>query len=1086
MSTYTKDKNIYFLNDKNIAQSLDVVATSKVNPIPSLDLVNNLCATTNQISSNLVRDLSSYANDLSDALCATVDNRRKEDKSELSNVLSTYANSLCAQISTEISADRVSDKIELSNVLSSYTDSKIISLSSSLSNQINNEFVHISGDSITGSLAIDNALKVKNETYLYGKTYIYGNIIHGKDTKALEIDRGIVFGVNAIVKNEDSFVWNGNNDTEDYSSHSQGTFNINPLEGSRGFYIGEQTLSDIIKDDVKISSDNLSAQISSASAMISAWVYSDRKNDKSELSNVLSNYANSLCTQISIELSTDRLLDKAELSDVLSTYVNQLCSSISSCIISAGYAIYNDYDFTYDTNSHYLSIVLKDQNGNPFGKAIDATNFIKNRIVDHMEIKSPGDPGYDYDPPVGKVLRLYWKNAEEKLEFTDIQLKDIAEIYKPGDGISITEDLSISVIDYNGIVYCLNKTSVDVATLSNDTIPKIDDRLSSVEKYVEKLSFPVYGTIDTLSIDLHNLSDNISAEVNALSSTVIKTISVDLDENEAHVARLRTYADQLSGASGWIGDIPYLSGNIDRLRTEIRGAANFCGRATMSKYNPDWIDKSETNTISTFFKYAVNNGTEKPIKNGNIYEVKFTIAEGFSIDDPIYAADQYYDFDDGIRIAHNDFIIVHSPVGAVDIPLSELNKDSVKIISDVRFFEHYQLSNTVFANTPWLSGGNRLDAKYYSGISANGYNPEYIISTGHAISGNNDIGGNNHFLDGNNIFDGYNCIEQLSTCSLSTEKLSGCEIVANGISAYQLSANNLSAYRSDIYDLSVGNNLSVDGKLLIEKDATFNSSVSISDLLEVYGCVLISSNLGVNNALTAIGSDNKVDIENLSARTISVDWHDVKNSSNGYSLFDLSTALSNKIWIDDQVDHAVNGTSDLSIVKIAKDKFDEMVADEHSIMSGNTIYVVDSDYIDAYGQVITNLAMDKDDPSYMLGIAASKPYVDFVSNDISTTVDQNRIADKKELSNVLSTYANSLCASISSTVDQNRIADKKELSNVLSTYTDTKIEKLSNILSSISYAIKYDSILSNGITNDSDISTILSATVKIFNLLSSF
>ena len=95
MSTYTKDKNIYFLNDKNIAQSLDVVATSKVNPIPSLDLVNNLCATTNQISSNLVRDLSSYANDLSDALCATVDDRREEDKSELSNVLSTYANSLC-------------------------------------------------------------------------------------------------------------------------------------------------------------------------------------------------------------------------------------------------------------------------------------------------------------------------------------------------------------------------------------------------------------------------------------------------------------------------------------------------------------------------------------------------------------------------------------------------------------------------------------------------------------------------------------------------------------------------------------------------------------------------------------------------------------------------------------------------------------------------------------------------------------------------------------------------------------------------------------------------------------------------------
>ena len=94
---------------------------------------------------------------------------------------------------------------------------------------------------------------------MYGKTYIYGNIIHGKDTKALGIDRGIVFGVSAIVKNEDSFVWNGNNDTGDYSSHSQGTFNINPLEESKGFYIGEKTLSDIIKDDVKLSSDNLTA-----------------------------------------------------------------------------------------------------------------------------------------------------------------------------------------------------------------------------------------------------------------------------------------------------------------------------------------------------------------------------------------------------------------------------------------------------------------------------------------------------------------------------------------------------------------------------------------------------------------------------------------------------------------------------------------------------------------------------------------------------------------------------------------------------------------------------------------------------------
>ena len=1063
MSTYTKDKNIYFLNDKNIAQSLDVVATSKVNPIPSLDLVNNLCATTNQISSNLVRDLSSYANDLSDALCATVNNRRKEDKSELSNVLSTYANSLCAQISTEISADRVSDKIELSNVLSSYTDSKIISLSSSLSNQINNEFVHISGDSITGSLAIDNALKVKNETYLYGKTYIYGNIIHGKDTKVLGIDRGIVFGVSAIVKNEDSFVWNGNNDTGDYSSHSQGTFNINPLEGSKGFYIGEQTLSDIIKDDVKLSSDNLTAQISSASAMISAWVDSDRKNDKSELSNVLSNYANSLCTQISIELSTDRVSDKIELSNALSSYANSLWKDLSDTISTGNFANYDTFEFRSLTSEHALCIILKDNYNHSKSLSVDTTDFIKNRVLYKVEVVK------DATTEDKLVLRLWWSKEEydHQGQHTDIPVQDLTKIYKEGDGIAISEDLTLSVKDNIARSADLINTNTTVNKLSTETIPQISVNVKSIQDYVNTLSDDsiehkgiIWQLSDAITADVKNLK-TLSEEIGVISGNLTSNVDILSGDVETIKAFDNMLSTNVNGTP--TGIIPNLSAKLENIAQAIRTTANYAGKIQFNKYHPDFETiEGEKVYLSSIFEYFGYGTLTNPIKNGNIYEVIFDLpkdsvkndplSDYYTYDNPVFAADQYYDCID-FRLAHRDFIQIAINDSTITyIPLKDVAAYS-KVLAGARFYEAaYDIKNTV-----WLSGGNNDTAEYLDHVIRFENKPKFVVLTGHCISGNN------HFIDGNNIFDGYNLIEQLSTSALSAEK----------ISAYQVSANNLSAYRSDIYDLSIGNNLSVANQLSVDKAATFASTVQIKN------------NITVDNTLTATVTNKRVDIANLSTGTLTVDWKEVKHPT-GYSLFDLSTALSNKIWIDDQVDHVVNGTSDLSIVKIQKEDFDALVADEHSVMSGNTIYVVDSDYIDAYGQVIANLAMDKDDPSYMLGIAASKPYVDFVSSNISATVDQNRIADKSELSNVLSTYANSLCASISSTVDQNRIADKKELSNVLSTYTDTKIQKLSNILSSVSYAIKHDSILSNGITNDSDISTILSATVKIFNLLSSF
>ena len=71
-----------------------------------------------------------------------------------------------------------------------------------------------------------------------------------------------VMGVNAqaAAGTDYSFVWNGN-DVEAlgqyYSAHGKGSFNINPLSGISGVYVGEQTLADIIDSNVSSKQDAL-------------------------------------------------------------------------------------------------------------------------------------------------------------------------------------------------------------------------------------------------------------------------------------------------------------------------------------------------------------------------------------------------------------------------------------------------------------------------------------------------------------------------------------------------------------------------------------------------------------------------------------------------------------------------------------------------------------------------------------------------------------------------------------------------------------------------------------------------------------
>ena len=76
-----------------------------------------------------------------------------------------------------------------------------------------------------------------------------------------------------------AYAWNGDNSrSEDnpYTSHGEGTFNVNPAGGLGGFWIGEQTLEAILEDAVKDKADraSLAPEYSATSAYsVGAFVY---------------------------------------------------------------------------------------------------------------------------------------------------------------------------------------------------------------------------------------------------------------------------------------------------------------------------------------------------------------------------------------------------------------------------------------------------------------------------------------------------------------------------------------------------------------------------------------------------------------------------------------------------------------------------------------------------------------------------------------------------------------------------------------------------------------------------------------------
>ena len=98
----------------------------------------------------------------------------------------------------------------------------------------------------------------------------------------------------------------------------------------------------------------------------------------------------------------------------------------------------------------------------------------------------------------------------------------------------------------------------------------------------------------------------------------------------------------------------------------------------------------------------------------------------------------------------------------------------------------------------------------------------------------------------------------------------------------------------------------------------------------------------------------------------------------------LSNAIDHKVYIKNPTGDATlseGAYSDLSVIKLPKEEYEQKVID--GTLNESCLYVVSSDYIDAYGEPLCNLTM----PEGYEGVAVTKPYVDEKLGNVQTGVD---------------------------------------------------------------------------------------------------
>ena len=296
--------------------------------------------------------------------------------------------------------------------------------------------------------------------------------------------------------------------------------------------------------------------------------------------------------------------------------------------------------------------------------------------------------------------------------------------------------------------------------------------------------------------------------------------------------------------------------------------------------------------------------------------------------------------------------------------------------------------------------------------------------------------------------------------------ISSTVYVENGSDTFnQLSVIKIS--KSD-FDAKVGSGSPIQGNVLYVVD---------SDIIDAYGQQM--KNLGDPTDLSDAATKGYVD---KTKEDLSTDYTRLIGS--------LSDKIDKKIYIEDKISSEISGYSDLSVIKLSSNEYQSLVSSKATL--SNALYIVESDFVNAYGQQIKNLSAPE-----LSSDAATKGYVDSSIVNVNTSISDV----SSDLLERMSQISGDLGEIISSKIYiEDRIGKDGEL---VSGYSDLSIIKLSSneyqdlvdsdaTLSNALYVVESDFVNAYGqqiknLANPNDLSDAATKGYvdKRFNLISS-